>query len=146
MKLRILLPILVLILMSDTYAQKHKSKEKIGSVGAYQMGYAECIIQNNVYLFTYENQNEVQVNNYDEFSINLEDFEKVYEALMDGFKDKHKKKMHIPTTSKYVEMEYAKVFGIVQVRFTQSHKKGALGVSLSAYYSQKEIKKLFGKK
>jgi len=146
MKLRILLPMLILLLINGVYAQKQKDKEKIGSVGGYQMGHVDCVKQNNLYLISYENQNDVQVNDYDEFSIKAEDFEEVYKTLISGFEDKHKNEIHIPTTLNYVDVEYTKLFGKMSVRFTQSKKKGALGVSFSAWYSQKEIKKLFGKK
>ena len=135
---------LILLLINGAYAQKQK--DKIGSVGGYQMGYVDCVKQNNMYLFSYENQNDVHVNDYDDFSIKDEDFEWVYKTLIAGFEGKHKKEIHIPTTLNYVEVEYTKLFGKMLVRFTQSKKKDALGVSFSEWYSQKEIKKLFGKK
>ena len=145
MKLPVLL-LLIPMLLNNVYAQNEQVKEKIGSVGGYEMGHIDCIKQNNLYLISYENQNDVQVNDYDEFSIKLEDFEEVYNTLMAGFEDKHKKKINIPTIQNYVELDYSKFLGKISVRFTQSKKKGALGVSFSAWYSQKEIQKLFGKK
>lgn len=145
MKLRILLPALILLLINGMYAQNQKDKEKIGSVGGYQMGHVDCVKQNNVFIISYENQNDVQVNDYDDFSIQAEDFEEVYKTLITGFEEKQKTEIHIPTTLNYVEVEYTKLLGKMSVRFTQSKKKGALGVSFSAWYSQKEIKKLFGK-
>lgn len=145
MKLRILLPALILLLINGMYAQNQKDKEKIGSVGGYQMGHVDCVKQNNVFIISYENQNDVQVNDYDDFSIQAKDFEEVYKTLITGFEEKQKTEIHIPTTLNYVEVEYTKLLGKMSVRFTQSKKKGALGVSFSAWYSQKEIKKLFGK-
>ena len=53
---------MILFLINSVYAQKKKNKEKVGSVGGYQMGYVDCVKQNNLYLFSYESQNEVQVN------------------------------------------------------------------------------------
>ena len=144
MKLRILVPVLILLLINGVYAQKQNGKEKIGSVGGYDMGHVDCVKQDNLYLISYENQNDVQVNDYDDFSIKSEDFEEVYKTLITGFEEKQKTEIHIPTTLNYVEVEYTKLLGKMMVRFTQSNKKGALGVSFSAWYSQKEIKKLFG--
>lgn len=135
---------LILLLINGVYAQKQK--EKIGSVGGYQMGHVDCVKQNNLYIISYESQNDVQLNDEFDFSIKAEDFEEVYMTIVGGFEDKHKKEMHISTTLNYVEVEYLKLFGKMSMRFTQSKKKGALGVSFSAWYSQKEIKKLFGKK
>ncbi len=143
MKLQLLL--LLTLLLNNIYAQKHHNKEKIGSVGGYEMGHIECVKQNNIFLITYENQNDVQVNDYADFSIKSENFDKVYNTILEGFKDKHKKEIHIPTVSDYVVLDYTKFLGKMSVRFTQSKKKGALGVSYSAWYSQKEIMKLFGK-
>lgn len=144
MKLQLL--ILISLLLNNVCAQKQHDKEKIGSVGGYEMGHVDCVKQNNLYVITYENQNDVQVNDYDDFSIMAEDFEDVYNTLIIGFNDKHKKEIHIPTVSNYVELDYTKFFGKILVRFTQSKKKGSLGVSFSAWYTQKEIMKLFGKK
>ena len=145
MKLQILLLLLVPMLINDVYAQNEHIKEKIGSVGGYQMGSIKCVEQNNVYLIKYENQNDVQVNDHDEFSIKSEDFEAVYNTIMAGFENKQKTEIHIPTVQNYVELDYSKLLGKMSVRFTQSKKKGALGVSFSAWYSQKQIMKLFGK-
>lgn len=145
-KFKLLLPMLVMLLINDVYAQNQHDKEKIGSAGGYEMGHIDCVKHNHLYVITYENQNDVQVNDYDNFSIKTEDFEGVYSTLLGGFEDKHKKEIHIPTASNYVELDYAKFLGKISVRFTQSKKKGSLGASFSAWYSQKEINKLFGKK
>ncbi len=144
MKLKLLL--LITFLLNNIYAQKQHGKEKIGSVGGYEMGHIECVKQNNIYLITYENQNDVQVNDYSDFSIKPEDFEKVNNTISEGFKDKSKKEINIPTVSDYVVLDYTKFLGKMSVRFTQSKKKGSLGVSFSAWYSEREIKKLFGNK
>ena len=144
MKLPVLL-LLIPILINNVYAQNEEVKEKIGSVGGYEMGHIDCVKHTNEYFITYENQNDVQVNDYDDFSIKAEDFEDVYETLMTGFMDKQKKEVHIPTVQNYVTLDYAKFLGKTSVRFTKSKKKGALGVSFSAWYSPKEINKLFGK-
>jgi len=144
MKFRTLLLLLIPFLMHDVYAQKKQNKEKIGSVGGYEMGHIECVKQNDLYLITYENQNDAQVNDYDDFSIKSENFDAVYETVLAGFENKHKEEIHIPTVSNYVELDYAKFLGKMSMRFTQSKKKGALGVSFSAWYSKKQIKKLFG--
>lgn len=146
MKFRIILLLLTPLLINDTYGQNKHKKEKIGSVGGYEMGHIKCVKQNNQYLITYENQNNVQVNDYADFSIKSENFDDVYDTILDGFKDKHKKEIHIQTVSDYVELDYTKFLGKMSLRFTQSKKKGALGVSFSAWYSQKEIEKLFGNK
>lgn len=146
MKLRTLLLLLIPLLLNDVYAQNKYEKEKIGSIGGYEMGHIDCVKQNNQYLITYENQNNVQVNDYDDFSIKTESFDEVYNTIIAGFEDKQKKEIHIPTVLNYVELDYAKFLGKMSVRFTQSKKKGGLGVSFSAWYSQKEIKKLFGMK
>jgi len=146
MKLQTLLLLMLPLLISDIYAQRKHDREKIGSVGGYEMGHIDCVKKNNLYLITYENQNDVRVNSYDDFSIKGENFEEVYNTIIAGFEDKHKKEIHIPTLINYVELDYSKFLGRMSVRFTQSKNKGALGVSFSAWYSQKEIKKLFGKK
>lgn len=144
MKLKLYL--LITLFLNNVYAQKQNDKEKIGSVGGYEMGHIKCVKQNNIFLITYENQNDVQVNDYADFSIKSENFDEVYNTILEGFKDKRKKEIHIPTVSDYVELDYTKFLGKMSVRFTQSKKKGSLGVSFSAWYSQKEIMKLFGKK
>ena len=144
MKFRTLLLLLIPLLINDVYAQKKQNKEEVGSVGSYEMGHIECVKQNDQYLITYENQNDVQVNDYADFSIKSENFDAVYDTVLAGFEDKYKKKIHIPTVSNYVELDYTKFLGKMSVRFTQSKKKGALGVSFSAWYSKKQLKKLFG--
>lgn len=144
MRLKII--IIITILFNNTYAQKQNNKEKIGSVGGYEMGHIECVKQNNVYLISYENQNDVQVNDYVEFSIKSEDFEDVYNTIIKGFENRKKTEISIPTVSDYVELDYTKFLGKMSVRFTKSKKKGSLGISYSAWYSEREIKKLFGNK
>jgi len=144
MKFRTLLLLLIPLLINDVYAQNKQNKEEVGSVGGYEMGHIECVKQNDQYLITYENQNNVQVNDYADFSIKSENFTDVYGIILAGFEDKHKKEIHIPTVSNHVEVDYTKFLGKMSMRFTQSKKKGALGVSFSAWYSKKQIKKLFG--
>lgn len=146
MKVSTLLFLLLVLFVNGTYAQNKHKKEKIGSVGGFEMGHIDCVKENSVYTISYENQNEVQVNDYDNFSIKPEDFQKVYNSIMTGFENKQKTEISIPTVQNYVELDYTKFLGKMKVRFTQSKKKGALGVSFSAWYSPKEIKKLFGKK
>lgn len=146
MKFRTLLLLLIPFLINDIYAQNKPNKEKIGSVGGYQMGHVDCVMQNNLYVITYENQNDVRVNDYAHFSIKAEDFDDVYNTILEGFKTIPNDEIHIPTISGYVSLEYTKFLGKISMRFTQSKKKGALGISYSTWYSQKDMEKLFGKK
>jgi hypothetical protein len=145
MKVNILL-LLIVLFANDVCAQNKQKKEKIGRVGGFEMGHVDCVKQNGVYTISYENQNDVQVNDYDKFSIKPEDFEDVYNTIMTGFENNQKTEITIPTLQNYVELDYTRFLGKMKVRFTQSKKKGALGVSFSTWYSQKDIQKLFGKK
>ncbi|MFD1294973.1 hypothetical protein ACFQ5N_14105 [Lutibacter holmesii] len=145
MKFKTLYFLLIVVFLNNINAQNKSKKEKIGSVGGYEMGYIDCIKKGNSYTISYENQNEVQVNGYSDFSIKLEEFENVYNTIITGFEKKQKSEISIPTVLNYVELDYTKFLGKMRVRFVQSKKKGALGVSFSAWYSLKQIKKLFGK-
>lgn len=146
MKASTILFFLLGIFVNGVNAQNKHDKEKIGSVGGFEMGQIDCVKQNGVYTISFENQNDVRVNNYDNFSIKQVYFEEVYNTIITGFQNKQKTKISIPTIQNYVELDYTKFLGKMKVRFTQSKKKGALGASFSAWYSLKEIKKIFGKK
>lgn len=139
---KILLLVLLAFLFSFSHAQ---NKVKIGKTGAYNMGLVVCVKENGVYQFTFENQNEVQVNDHDDFSINADYFDELFEILMAGFENKPKKDVPISSIKDYVCLDYVKFLGKVRVRFNSSKKKNALGVSYSAWLTQKDIQKLFGK-
>jgi len=109
------------------------------------MGHVKCEKENDLYKITFENQNEVQVNDYDDFSIKAKDFEEVFVSLMNGFEYKNKKEVLIPTETNYVKLDYTKFVGKMRVRITVLKKKNALGFSYWAWLTQKKAKKLFGK-
>lgn len=137
---------ILLFTFSISFAQQKKEFEKIGKIGAYGMGLVYCEKEINTYTFTYEDQNEMRVNDYVSFSFEGKDiFEQLYDTIMVNLEIIPKGDIYITSQENYVRIDFAKFLGIKSFRFKQSKKKNGLGFSFSTWMTKKETKKLFGK-
>ncbi|PCE64079.1 hypothetical protein B7P33_12635 [Sediminicola luteus] len=141
-------PLLICTLLITSFTQAQKKKSLVGRVGGYEMGMVECHKTPEGYTFTYENDNEIAVNDYASFSIpNTENsLEQLYKTIQKGLTENPKKDVRIETNSDFVWLEFTRFLGKTVYRFKQSTKEKALGHDYSAWITKKETERLFGKK
>ena len=140
MKLRILFTLFFAVLSFHVLAQESGGKPIGKALGI------ECAKHDYFYLFSLQDISYKTVKRFDSFAFhgNENDFDELYEKLMDGFENTPVSSVSVEHTREpTVYFVYTKSFGVKSVQFIFTKPSGH--VVMSTYLRPNKLKKLFGK-
>lgn len=141
-KLNLLLFLLPIYSFTQIQVYEAKKTSKIGEVG----NHSYISKTDNTYSVCFQDIKFTQLTNIKCFDFqDLDnDFENLYNMIIKGFDEKKEQRINLDLPNELVDIKFVKNMGIVSLQFSMINKNTHI-VSISPYYTRKQIDKLFGK-
>jgi len=137
--------ILFTILISiPSFSQIKRIKDNSVIIGKVQ--HISCTKNENTYTITYNDHKFTQIDDFKSFSLSEEDFNDIFDIIIQGFSDIPKEDIKLETPNDVLILKFSKSMGIVSLNIYHLVNKNAEIVGLTRYLTKKQVLKLFGKK
>lgn len=137
--------ILFIILFSTSvFSQIKRVVSNSETIGKVQ--HISCEKEDNIYTIIYNNHKFTQIDDFKSFSLSEQDFNDLFDIIMQGFKDNPKEEIKLETPNDVLFLKFTKTMGVVSLRITHFANKNPEIAGLTRYLTKKQTLKLFGKK